>query len=232
MPPTAVVDTTFPADHIADLKGKVQASAGSQPKPALADNYMYDFKYNHALPTKAALGTSIAEDVNVNEVAEELVDTLAKVLGEGDAEAFAALFLDYGVWRDKLAYTWDYRTFNFRENILKAATDLLPSTRASKFELFTPAAAIQRPYPDLEYLQFCVKFDTNLVHATAMANAVLTSEGWKIWTLHTVAEDLIEFPEVPPADGHMTGAISYEAQRAKDDDEIQPDVLIIGGGQK
>lgn len=65
-----------------------------------------------------------------------------------------------------------------------------------------------------------------------MVNAVLTAEGWKLWTLHTVAEDLIEFPELPPADGHMTGSISFESQRAKEDDEIKPDVLIIGGGQK
>jgi cation diffusion facilitator CzcD-associated flavoprotein CzcO len=227
MPPTAVVDTTPAADvsDIAGLKAKVAA------KPALPDNYMYDFEYNHALPTTDALGTKVPEDTDATKVAEDLLAALSSALSKGDADAFTALFLEHGVWRDKLAYTWDYRTFNFRASIAKAAADLLPSTRASKFELFTPLPAIQRPYPDLEYLQFCAKFDTPLVHATAMVNAVFTKEGWKIWTLHTVAEDLIEFPELPPADGHMTGDISFEAQREKDDDEIRPDVLIVGGGQ-
>ncbi|TXT05778.1 uncharacterized protein COLE_07098 [Cutaneotrichosporon oleaginosum] len=192
---------------------------------------MYDFQYNHALPTVEVLGTKIPEDINVTEVAEDILSALSSALSTGDAEAFAALFLEYGVWRDKLAFTWDYRTFNFRPAIAKAAADLLPSAHASKFEQFTPLPAIHRPYPDLEYLQFCLKFDTPLVHASAMINAVLTQEGWKIWTLHTVAEDLIDFPELPPADGHMTGDVSFEAQREKDDDEIRPDVLIIGGGQ-
>jgi hypothetical protein len=98
--------------------------------------------------------------------------------------------------------------------------------------LFTPTPKIERPYPDLSFLQFSVAFDTKLVHGSAMINAVLTKEGWKLWTVHTAAEDLINFPELPPADGHMTGDISWESQRAKDVDEIQPDVLIVGGGQK
>jgi hypothetical protein len=94
-----------------------------------------------------------------------------------------------GVWRDKLAFTWDYRTFNFRENIERAATDLLPSTLVNNMHLFTPAPSIQRPYPDLAYLQFCVSFDTPLVNASAAINAVQTADGWKLWTVHTVAEN-------------------------------------------
>ncbi|RSH80219.1 uncharacterized protein EHS24_008792 [Apiotrichum porosum] len=133
--------------------------------------------------------------------------------------------------RDKLSFTWDYRTFNFRENIGRAAADLLHSTPVMNVRLFTPTPKIERPYPDLSFLQFSVAFDTKLVHGSAMINAVLTKEGWKLWTVHTAAEDLINFPELPPADGHMTGDISWESQRAKDVDEIQPDVLIVGGGQ-
>lgn len=37
-----------------------------------------------------------------------------------------------GVWRDRVALTWDYRTFNWRSAILKAATDLLPEDPISK----------------------------------------------------------------------------------------------------
>lgn len=95
MPPTAVVDTTAPADLIADLKAKV-SGASDQPKAALADNYMYDFQYNHELPTTEALKTKIAEDVDATKVAEELTATLTKVLGDGDAAAFAGLFIDSG----------------------------------------------------------------------------------------------------------------------------------------
>lgn len=137
-----------------------------------------------------------------------------------------------GVWRDKLSFTWDYRTFNFQPAILKAASDLFPQTRASNFQFLTPAPTISRPYSDFSQLQFIVSFETGLVLASAVINAVLTKEGWKIYTMHTVAETLKQFPEVPPTDGHMTGLIGWEKQRAIDVDAADPEVLIIGGGQK
>lgn len=137
-----------------------------------------------------------------------------------------------GVWRDKLSFTWDYRTFNFKPAILKAATDLLPTTKASNFKFLTPAPKIDRPYPDYAQLQFIVSFDTDAVNASAVINAVLTKDGWKLYTMHTVAEKLRQFPEVSPADGHMTGPVSWEKQRAIDVDAAEPEVLIIGGGQK
>lgn len=76
-----------------------------------------------------------------------------------------------------------------------------------------------------------VSFQTSLVIASAVINCVLTKNGWKIYTMHTVAESLKEFPEKDPYDGHMTGTISWEKQRAKDVDAVEPEVLIIGGGQ-
>lgn len=137
-----------------------------------------------------------------------------------------------GVWRDKLSFTWDYRTFNFAPAILRAATDLFPKTKASNFKFLTPAPNVARPYPDFAQLQFVVSFETEVVVASAVINAVLTKNGWKIYTMHTAAEKLKQFPEVPPADGHMTGPVSWEKQRAMDVDAADPEVLIIGGGQK
>lgn len=136
------------------------------------------------------------------------------------------------MWRDKLAFTWDQRTFNFRSAILKAAEDLLPETKASNFEFLKPAPAVVQPYSDFAQLQFVVSFETELVFASAVINSVFTKEGWKIYTMHTVAEQLKQFPELAPSDGHMTGTISWETQRAKEIDAANPQVLIIGGGQK
>ena len=92
---------------------------------------------------------------------------------------------------------------------------------------------VARPYPDFAHLQFVVSFETDTVVASAVVNSVLTkNDGWKIYTMHTVAEELIDFPEVSSEDGHMTGLISWEKQRAQDVDAADPEVLIIGGGQK
>lgn len=139
--------------------------------------------------------------------------------------------MQIGVWRDKLAFTWDQRTFNFRPAILQAATDLLAQTKARNFGFLKPAPKILRPYPDFAQLQFIVSFETELVWASAVINAVLTREGFRIYTMHSVAESLKQFPEKPPNDGHMTGVTSWEAQRAEEVNQADPEVLIIGGGQ-
>ncbi|KAF5511864.1 putative indole-3-pyruvate monooxygenase YUCCA4 [Colletotrichum siamense] len=204
---------------------------GTAERPPVADDYMYDFKYNHALPTTDVLGVQIPQDCDAQSEAEGIVRQLSDALGSGNAEAFADLFLEYGVWRDKLSFTWDQRTFNFRPAILKAARDLLPTTKASNFAFLAPAPVVDRPYDDFAQLQFVVSFETDLVVASAVIKAVLTKDGWKIYTMHTVAEQLKQFPERAPADGHMTGTISWEAQRAKEVDAADPEILIIGGGQ-
>ncbi|CAH0022328.1 unnamed protein product [Clonostachys rhizophaga] len=198
--------------------------------PPVADDYMYDFKYNHALPTSDVLGLEIPADCDAHKEAKAIVDQLAEVMGKGDAQGFANMFLEYGVWRDKLSFTWDYRTFNFREAILKAATDLF-TTKATNFQLLKPEPNIARPYPDFAQLQFVVSFETQDVVASAVINSVLTKDGWRIYTMHTAAEKLKKFPEVPVADGHMTGPVSWEKQRAIDVDAADPEILIIGGGQ-
>lgn len=70
------------------------------------------------------------------------------------------------------------------------------------------------------------------MNASAVVTSVYTKEGWKIYALHTVAESLKQFPEVPPYDGHMTEAISWERKRKLETDAADPEILIIGGGQK
>ncbi|KAH8655831.1 hypothetical protein BX600DRAFT_401790 [Xylariales sp. PMI_506] len=192
---------------------------------------MYDFKYNHALPTTDVLGVRIPQDCNAQSEAEGIVKLLSDALGAGNAEAFADIFLESGVWRDKISFTWDQRTFNFRPAILKAAQDLLPTCRAYNFGFLLPAPSVERPYDDFEFLQLVVSFETDLVVASAVIKAVLTKNGWKIYTMHTVAEQLKQFPERAPDDGHMTGTISWEAQRAAEVDAADPEILIIGCGQ-
>lgn len=62
----------------------------------VADDFMYDFKYNHSLPTTDVLGIEIPVDCDAQKEAEGIVARLSKAASEGDAQAFAALFLDYG----------------------------------------------------------------------------------------------------------------------------------------
>lgn len=85
-----------------------------------------------------------------------------------------------GTWRDKVAFTWDYRSFNTPKNIEKAAADLFPATPTSGYRLIDPSPSIQRPYPDIAWLQLAFGFDTNLVGASGVRNLIKTTAGYKI----------------------------------------------------
>ena len=85
-------------DLLSDLKAKLVngvVEVERDVRPTLADNYMYDFKYNHALPTLDILGADPL-DVDPTAVADELKNRLEQVLSAGDARGFSDLFLDYG----------------------------------------------------------------------------------------------------------------------------------------
>lgn len=69
---------------------------GAEAKPPVADDYMYDFKYNHELPTFDVLGIEIPADCNAQKEAETIVSRLTEVTNNGDASGFANLFLEHG----------------------------------------------------------------------------------------------------------------------------------------
>jgi len=84
---------TIPAPEI---KTDIVIGKNEVPKPPVADDFMYDFKYNHPLPTTEILGIDIPADCNAQLEAEGIVEKLSTVMRKGDANAFADLFLDYG----------------------------------------------------------------------------------------------------------------------------------------
>lgn len=73
----------------------VMLSHDQVPKP-VADDFMYDFKYSHSLPTTDILGAKIPTDCDAQKEAEDIVAHLSTATSKGDAQAFAGLFLDYG----------------------------------------------------------------------------------------------------------------------------------------
>ena len=100
MAPHAIENLAIDNDvSIASLKNKTFVKHGdgaSKPKPPVADNFMYDFKYNHALPTSDILGIEIPFNCDAQKEAEAIVTKLAKTMGTGAAQSFTELFLAYG----------------------------------------------------------------------------------------------------------------------------------------
>lgn len=64
--------------------------------PPVADDFMYDFKYNHALPTTDVLGVEIPVDCDAHKEASGIVAQLEASMSKGDAHAFTGIFLEQG----------------------------------------------------------------------------------------------------------------------------------------
>lgn len=83
----------------ADLKSKVifnHVEIDAAPKLPVADDFMYDFKYNHALPTSDVLGVKIPDDCDAQKEAASIVALLSKVMENADAQGLTDMFLEYG----------------------------------------------------------------------------------------------------------------------------------------
>lgn len=145
------------------------------------------------------------------------------------------LTITSGVWRDKVVFTWAYRTFNGAARIKQAASNIFPSIRVTNVSILDPAPKIERPYDDLEFIQVHVGFKTDKALASAVINLVCVGGNeLKIWTLASYIDSLLDHPELPNRDGHMTGPLSWAKQRELDTEfeHKQPDVVIVGGGHK
>lgn len=103
MSPSKIEQFTAVETHRAEL-ATLQAKASAkqtmmnddvQPPP-VADDYMYDFKYNHPLPTTDVLGIEFPKDCDAQVEADGIVKRLSDALGSSDADAFTELFLEYG----------------------------------------------------------------------------------------------------------------------------------------
>lgn len=74
------------------------APAGLKAKPAVADDYMYEFNHPVALPTVDRLGASFQPEVNPTVVATAFLERLARITSSDDTrdERLSDLFLEDG----------------------------------------------------------------------------------------------------------------------------------------
>lgn len=91
-----VIDNVVNVDRLKDKFGVKNVKLEATAKPPVADDYMYDFKYNHALPTSEVLGIEVPDDCDAQKEAEGIMGNLSEFLGKGNAPGFADLFLEYG----------------------------------------------------------------------------------------------------------------------------------------
>ncbi|KAF9007493.1 hypothetical protein BDQ17DRAFT_218727 [Cyathus striatus] len=208
------------------------------------------------LPTLQKLGIDkVPDDLDVSRVVKSWLTSFATALSSASADAVVSLLVpstydsalyeknDPNVlssyWRDILAFTWDFRTFEGAESIGVFLQDQLAQTQISNVALrtdYTPQ--LIQPYPDLLWIQGMFSFHSKIGLCSGLFRLVpfAVADGplqWKAHTILTALESLHDFPELSgplrnanPDHGHWE---KIREQEAKFEDS-EPTVLIVGGG--
>lgn len=212
------------------------------------------------LPTLNKLGiSSLPEDIDAQKVAREWFALFADKVTSNDPEGITNLLVrssfDSGrpetadqvsvYWRDLLALTWNFRSFEGTIPIREFLTDRLPSAKIANLKLKTSddaeglAPVFARPMPDLVWITGFFTFETDVGFCSGIFRLVPTLDEqqrvqWKVHCIFTNLEELRGFPEKV---GNLRDPTPYsggwEKLREKEKlfEDAEPTVLIVGAGQ-
>lgn len=155
-----------------------------------------------------------------------------RALADRDVEAAAAMFALDGFWRDLVAFTWNIKTLEGREDIADMLRARLNGTDPGNFH------TTEEPTEDGGVITAWIGFET--AAGRAVGHLRLKDEG--AWTLLTSLRELkgheeSKGPRRPR--GVVHGAdpdrVTWSERRAEEERELgrsrQPYVLVVGGGQ-
>lgn len=171
----------------------------------------------------------MSDMASANEV-EFWLSKFEAALSTGSGAAVAELFVEDGSWRDQAAFTWDLRTLTGRDQIA-AMVDATPEIARSARWRIMPAAINTGS-------QAMIAFDT----AFGTGRGFLRMKDGRCWTLLSVIDDIagheeprgrrrVKSPASDPARPQLNWRDLLEEERDTLGREVQPYVLVIGGGQ-
>jgi putative flavoprotein involved in K+ transport len=171
----------------------------------------------------------------VEPAAAEIADWLGRfeqALAAGDAVAASELFGDDGFWRDLVAFTWNLKTLEGPEEIRAMLEAQLPHVQPSGWRATEPPSEADG------ITEAWIAFET----AVGRGTGILRLRDGKAWTLLTSLAEL-KGHEEPKGDNRPPGAIHgahpdrltwlemREREARELGHEVQPEVVIVGGGQ-
>ena len=172
---------------------------------------------------------------NVNRPISTVLENLEAALSRGDTAAAVELFQPDCYWRDLVAFTWNIKTMEGREQIAAMLDAQLGAIKPSKLKL----AEEQEPATDANGVtQGWIMFETEV----ARGSGFIRLKDGKIWTLLTTMAELKghEEPKGPKRPmgaehGARPDRTSWKENREAELDALgnssQPYCLVVGGGQ-
>ncbi len=173
-------------------------------------------------------------DSTVSQQAQAVLDAFGAALQSGDIDAATQMFVTDCYWRDLVAFTWNLRTMEGREQVADMLRSQLDSVRPTGWRL----DEAETPSEEGGVITAWIRFET----AVARGQGLIRLRDGKIWTLLTTMQELKGHEEAKgfarPL-GARHGADrnrpswreEREAEAAALGYERQPYAVIIGGGQ-
>ncbi|PFH45798.1 hypothetical protein AMATHDRAFT_71076 [Amanita thiersii Skay4041] len=188
------------------------------------------------LPVLDKLNATVPANADAEQIRDTWFSTFKSSLESNNIPALLNIIVPDGAfWRDILAFTWDFRTFEGQSKISKFLTDRLASANVTNVKLKTPSyTELQKPYPDLVWVQFLFEFETDIGLCSGVVRLVPQSDNvWRAHMLFTNLDDLKNFPEqigLYRPEGLLRANWAEKRIRDSEYKDKNPTVLIIGGG--
>ena len=155
-----------------------------------------------------------------------------EALAENDPQAAAAMFAEDGYWRDLIAFTWNIKTLEGRDEIAAMLAATLRDTRPRHWRIEGDGAEVDG------VTEGWFTFET----AVARGHGHIRLKGDECWTLLTSMLELKSFEEKRGAarekgvdHGVQTERLSWLERKQREEAELgttrQPYCLVVGGGQ-
>ncbi|TDL21218.1 FAD/NAD-binding domain-containing protein [Rickenella mellea] len=187
-----------------------------------------------SLPTIERLGSKIPESLDAKAVASKWFTGFSEAIAAEDAHKVVDMVVEDAFWRDMLALTWEFRTFQGTPRILRFLTDRLSEAKLQALKLDEGTVELQKPFPDIAWIHAQFTFETAVGSGFGVFRLVLLGSGeWKAHTIYTNLEELKGFPErIGTLRDHLPnhGKWLDKRQREIDFEDTEPAVIVIGGG--
>jgi putative flavoprotein involved in K+ transport len=172
--------------------------------------------------------------------AQRWLESFEAAVSAQDAAAAAALFLDDGLWRDILAFTWTIRTMSGRPAIEATLREMLSHARARHFRIpdkrTSPRWIARAGEENIEAL---FEFESALGPCAGVLRLKPDSKGrLRAWTLNTNLQELRGYEDEFRRRGEPDSTRDFGAENWADRlkkqrafSESDPAVIVVGGGQ-
>lgn len=190
---------------------------------------------SRSLPTLSRLGSTVGVNVDPLAVANTWFITFVDAMTSKAINGITDLLIDGAFWRDMLALTWDFHTYEEKDIIKRFLADQLPKFEPSAFQIREDSVVLQFMSEDLAWIQALFTFDTTVGHASGVFRLVPLSDGtWKAHVIYTNLEDLKGHSEkIGHLRDHEPDHGKWLAMREREQKflDAEPTVVIIGGSQ-